>query len=125
MVSNALAQKWMKAAFVAAAIYGTLALCVGALGYVGTHDSSQLIPLLVVAAAFFGLGYGVFRKSKITALLLLVFYVVAAYISWTRQQENGLAGPTHILLIAAAIPIVLGAIGALSYKRESELALRG
>ena len=81
MINEKVAGRFIVATCAAAAIAGLLTLLMSVFGAYGF----SLWNLLDVAA-WFGLGYGVYRKSRTCAIILLTYHLVNRVDMWTRTH---------------------------------------
>jgi hypothetical protein len=107
------ARKKIKSAWIAACISGTVTLAVTLLAISGTSILNFSAWELIDVALIFGLAFGIYRKSRTCAVLMLVYFVAAKILLMVEAgKPNGL-----LLAIVFTYYFWQGVSGTFSFHR--------
>jgi serine/threonine-protein kinase len=103
----------IKTAWIAAAISGSITLFVSLLAIGGTSIAGVTGLNLVDAALIFGLAYGIYRKSRTCAVIMLIYFIASKIFIMTQTHSgNGI-----FLAVVFLLCFVQGVIGTFQYHK--------
>ena len=71
------AEKAIKSAWIAAVVSGAITLLVAVLALIGVRIFNFTAWVLIDVVLIFGLAYGIYRKNRICAVIMFVYFVVS------------------------------------------------
>jgi hypothetical protein len=108
LIDEALAGRFMACAYVGAGAAGIMTIAVIGLGGFGFNMLN-----LVDVAIFFGLAFGVYRRSRVCAIALLVYHLANRVDMYSRTGSINTS--FGLLAIAFAMLYVLGIVGTFAH----------
>ena len=85
------AEKAIKGAWIAAVISGSVTLLVAVLALLGVRLFNFTAWVLIDVALIFGLAYGIYRRSRVCAVIMFVYFIISKiYILVTAGGVTGL-----------------------------------
>jgi len=110
--------KHVSTAAAAALIYGIVAAFIGVISYIGTRDLMEWSPYCLSVAMLWGLGFGVYKKNRLCAVLLLMFWSVVAFRSWWVHRGSFDALANLGLVLVLGVPFLIGVFESFGHKVE-------
>lgn len=110
------AEKAIKTAYVAAIISGTITLIVSLMAMAGVSFGG-INPWMIIDAIFiFGMAYGIAKKSRVCAIIMLVYWILAKIVTIMGEGPSG----GIVVAIMFAYFFFNGVVGTFTYHQLTE-----